>query len=171
MAASSLSVATAALPTSSQSFSSSPIDHFSLNFFPCKPTSIKTPSKLKAVSNCLIPFSFSRSAIYCASTAFDGVDLDQEELVEEEEEEELEVEEPSNGALGSASEAEEENDAPQFADGGRLYVGNLPFSMTSSQLSEIFAEAGRVVSAEVYFSILLPFFFLISELKLNSLLI
>lgn len=156
MAASSLSVAAAALPTSSQSFSSSPIDHFSLNFFPCKPSPIKTPSKLKAVSNCLIPSSFSRSSIYCASTAFDGVGLDQEELVEEEEKE------PSNGALGSASEAEEENGAPQFADGGRLYVGNLPFSMTSAQLSEIFAEAGRVVSAEVYFSILLPFF---SELQ------
>lgn len=32
---------------------------------------------------------------------------------------------------------------------GRLYVGNLPYSMTSSQLSEIFQEAGRVVNVEV----------------------
>lgn len=61
----------------------------------------------------------------------------------------MEEDEPSNGAPGSVSEAEEENGAPQIADAGRLYVGNLPFSMTSAQLSEIFAEAGCVVSAEV----------------------
>lgn len=32
---------------------------------------------------------------------------------------------------------------------GRLYVGNLPYSMTSSQLAEVFGEAGRVVNVEV----------------------
>ncbi|CAN6465145.1 unnamed protein product [Victoria cruziana] len=34
-------------------------------------------------------------------------------------------------------------------DGGRLYVGNLPYSITSPRLSEIFGEAGKVVAAEV----------------------
>lgn len=152
MAASSLSVAAAALPTSSHSFSSSPTDHFSLNFFPCKPSPIKPSSRIKAASICSIPSSLSRSSIiHCIPTAFDGVDLDGEDSAVEEEE-------PSNGALESASEGDEENGAPQFADGGRLYVGNLPFSMTSAQLSEIFAEAGRVISAEVCFSILFLFF-------------
>ncbi|KAK2418550.1 RNA-binding (RRM/RBD/RNP motifs) family protein [Trifolium repens] len=36
-------------------------------------------------------------------------------------------------------------------DAGRLYVGNLPFTMTSSQLAEIFAEAGTVVSVEIVY--------------------
>lgn len=42
-------------------------------------------------------------------------------------------------------------------EAARLYVGNLPFSMTSSQLSEIFSEAGRVLSVEVYLLLLAPF--------------
>lgn len=33
----------------------------------------------------------------------------------------------------------------------RLFVGNLPFSMTSSQLSEAFAEAGQVRFAEIIY--------------------
>lgn len=32
---------------------------------------------------------------------------------------------------------------------GRLYIGNLPYSMTSAQLAEVLVEAGRVVSVEV----------------------
>jgi len=32
---------------------------------------------------------------------------------------------------------------------GRLYIGNLPYSMTSAQLVEVFEEAGRVLSVEV----------------------
>lgn len=37
-------------------------------------------------------------------------------------------------------------------DGGsRLYVGNLPYSMTASQLSEVFQEAGAVDNVEVHF--------------------
>ncbi|KAH6802799.1 chloroplast RNA-binding protein 33 [Perilla frutescens var. frutescens] len=135
MSASSLSVAAAALPTSSHSLSSIPTDHF----FPCKSNPTKTPSKLKAALNFSLSYSsssFSRSSINCASTAFDGVDLNQEEIVVEEEDDE---------------EEEEEEEPSSFADAGRLYVGNLPFSMTSAQLSEIFAEAGRVVSAEIVY--------------------
>ena len=30
-----------------------------------------------------------------------------------------------------------------------LYVGNLPYSLTSDQLSQLFSEAGEVVSANV----------------------
>ncbi|KAF9680791.1 hypothetical protein SADUNF_Sadunf06G0158200 [Salix dunnii] len=34
---------------------------------------------------------------------------------------------------------------------GKLYVGNLPYSTTSSELAEVFEEAGRVFSAEVIY--------------------
>lgn len=146
MAASSLSVAAAALPTSSHSLSASPVDHFSLNFYPCNPYSIRAPSssKLKAVLNYSLSSSSSplfRSSAHCASAAFDGVELDQEEVEVEDEEE--------NSSNGAPPPSESENGAPQIADAGRLYVGNLPFTLTSAQLSEIFAEAGRVISAEV----------------------
>ena len=33
--------------------------------------------------------------------------------------------------------------------GRRLYVGNLPYSMTPSNLAEVFSEAGNVTSVEV----------------------
>ncbi|EPS68161.1 hypothetical protein M569_06611, partial [Genlisea aurea] len=44
---------------------------------------------------------------------------------------------------------QEEGGIPSEA--GRLYVGNLPFSITSAQLSEIFSEAGGVVSVEIVY--------------------
>jgi RNA recognition motif-containing protein len=33
--------------------------------------------------------------------------------------------------------------------GTKLYVGNLPFAVTSQELSDLFAQAGEVVSANV----------------------
>jgi RNA recognition motif-containing protein len=33
--------------------------------------------------------------------------------------------------------------------GTKLYVGNLPFGVTSQELSDLFAQAGEVVSANV----------------------
>ncbi|CAJ2632227.1 unnamed protein product [Trifolium pratense] len=46
---------------------------------------------------------------------------------------------------------EEEQKVSTSDDAGRLYVGNLPFTITSSQLNEIFAEAGTVVSVEIVY--------------------
>ncbi|CAL1370685.1 unnamed protein product [Linum trigynum] len=43
-----------------------------------------------------------------------------------------------NGGFGSSDE-------------GRLYVGNLPYTTTSAELNEIFAEAGRIASVEVIY--------------------
>ncbi|OAY63731.1 RNA-binding protein CP33, chloroplastic [Ananas comosus] len=40
---------------------------------------------------------------------------------------------------------------PATHESGRLYVGNLPFSMTSAQLAEIFGEAGTVDTVEVIY--------------------
>jgi RNA recognition motif-containing protein len=33
--------------------------------------------------------------------------------------------------------------------GTKLYVGNLPFSVTSQELSDLFSQAGQVVSANI----------------------
>ena len=55
---------------------------------------------------------------------------------QEEEEEEEEEEGEQQKVFGSNEER-------------RLYVGNLPYSMTSAQLAEIFEQAGHVVSVEV----------------------
>ena len=38
---------------------------------------------------------------------------------------------------------------PRGEDPGRLFVGNLPYTFTSEELSEAFAEAGRVDDAQV----------------------
>ncbi|KAF3771898.1 RNA-binding protein [Nymphaea thermarum] len=60
---------------------------------------------------------------------------------------------PLASALTPVTEQVAENAADAATvgmdDGGRLYVGNLPYSLTSPQLSEIFGEAGNVVAAEV----------------------
>ncbi|KAL6559137.1 hypothetical protein OROHE_006506 [Orobanche hederae] len=74
------------------------------------------------------PYKISLSSIFCASTVFDSVDFNEEETV--------------------SGVEEEENDVSRSADDGRLYVGNLPLTMTSAHLSEIFAKAGPVVSVE-----------------------
>lgn len=88
--------------------------------------------------------SLYRSSIFlstCASVS-DGV-----EVVQEDDEEEV--------ALSAEEEEEieekEESVESESVEGGRLYVGNLPFSMTSSQLSEIFAEAGTVANVEIVY--------------------
>jgi len=48
------------------------------------------------------------------------------------------------------TEQEEERKVSDYDnDAGRLYIGNLPFSITNSQLAELFAEAGTVASVEV----------------------
>lgn len=151
MSVSSLTMAAAAVGTSSHSLSSTSTDHLSLHLFPFKANPIKVALKLKTFLN-YPPFSsFSRSSLYCTSTAFDSVELNTEEEEEDnDEEKEEEAEDPQDGIQETLSEVkEEEADVSQPAAAGRLYVGNLPFSMTSAQLSEIFAEAGRVVSVEV----------------------
>lgn len=46
-------------------------------------------------------------------------------------------------------EEEEEEIEPESPEAGRLYIGNLPYSITSAELSQIFGEAGVVNSVEV----------------------
>ncbi|EER98001.1 RNA-binding protein CP33, chloroplastic [Sorghum bicolor] len=61
-----------------------------------------------------------------------------------------------------ASESEEEAEAPRAYspprsrptrgdDPGRLFVGNLPYTYTSEELAQVFAEAGRVDDAQIIY--------------------
>ncbi|GLT94816.1 hypothetical protein SLE2022_125370 [Rubroshorea leprosula] len=119
--------------------------------FQSKPKWSLKPLRLKTQHSNPLPFSLnfsSSSRPSCFSSSFDSVQLAEEEESTEEEEEYPE----SEGFEESEQEEEEEQRAPQSGrDKGRLYVGNLPFSMTSSELTEIFGEAGRVVSAEIVY--------------------
>ncbi|KAJ6841383.1 RNA-binding protein CP33, chloroplastic [Iris pallida] len=88
-----------------------------------KPLLIKSPPKL-----------LSSSLFSSASSSLDAgpVDSDEEVLEEDEEEEEEELRSPPG-------------------DSGRLYVGNLPYTMTPSQLSDIFSQAGTVNTVEIVY--------------------
>ncbi|KAL3642725.1 hypothetical protein CASFOL_013540 [Castilleja foliolosa] len=114
MSASSFSVAAAAIGTGSNCFfSSTSIDyHLSLSIFPFKTKPIKKPSKLKNYLDYSLFSPISCSSIHCASTAFDSVELNEDEVEED----------PESGAEETVSEVEEEdNDVSQSADGGRSY--------------------------------------------------
>lgn len=88
-------------------------------------------------------FSASFDGFQVTEDSQDDPETEQEEEEEEEQEEEA-VEEPKEASSNEA---------------GRLYVGNLPYSMTSSSLAEVFAEAGSVAAAEVCAFIWCFFFF------------
>ncbi|XP_043691106.1 33 kDa ribonucleoprotein, chloroplastic [Telopea speciosissima] len=89
----------------------------------------------------LLPLISHSHAHFCyASAAFDN-EVSEDDVEEEEEEEEDETTEIEEDELQESSAIEER----------RLYVGNLPFAMTSSQLAEIFNEAGGVHSVEIIY--------------------
>ncbi|KAL4591867.1 hypothetical protein LXL04_004841 [Taraxacum kok-saghyz] len=48
-------------------------------------------------------------------------------------------------------EDEDEESEPESPEAGRLYIGNLPYAITSSELSQIFGEAGNVNSVEIVY--------------------
>lgn len=151
MAASSLSVAAISACSSSSSASapSSSIDtisfssiHFPFKF--AKPIKFSN-QKLIFYPNSPAPSVFSHSLIYCTSEANQSIEPPEEE--EEEEEEEVEEEEEAETEEGGSDGAV----VSESVEARRLFVGNLPFSMTSTQLADVFAEAGRVSSVEVWF--------------------
>lgn len=69
---------------------------------------------------------------------------------EQEQEQKQEVDE-SEEAEESGEDEIEDIKGLNSAENCKLYVGNLSYSMTSSQLSEAFAEAGQVRSAEIIY--------------------
>ncbi|KAM0045381.1 putative RNA recognition motif domain, nucleotide-binding alpha-beta plait domain superfamily [Helianthus debilis subsp. tardiflorus] len=48
-------------------------------------------------------------------------------------------------------EEEEEEDEPESPEAGKLYVGNLPYAITSAELAQIFGEAGDVDAVEIVY--------------------
>ncbi|XP_057951247.1 33 kDa ribonucleoprotein, chloroplastic [Malania oleifera] len=154
MAASCLSMAA----TSSSSPSSSllhPCNILSFDHFFCSPVSIsaahfplKPKPKTLKLNNAQIPrfplLSLSnRSTPRSSSAAFHSLEVEEDNKI-------AEVQEPVEPEDEGERE-EEQKKPPQSRDASRLFVGNLPFSMTSSQLAEIFGQAGRVDSVEIVY--------------------
>ncbi|MFS8004647.1 putative RNA recognition motif domain, nucleotide-binding alpha-beta plait domain superfamily [Helianthus anomalus] len=46
---------------------------------------------------------------------------------------------------------EEEESEPESPEAGKLYVGNLPYAITSAELAQIFGEAGDVDAVEIVY--------------------
>ena len=115
--------------------------------FPQRPISHK-PLSLNLKSQSFNLFAPSLHRLHPLSAAFDGFeaaqDSDSTETQQDDPQQEPEPEETTE-----KPQQEEEQKVSESNDSGRLYVGNLPYSMTSSQLSELFGEAGTVVSVEV----------------------
>lgn len=144
MATSSLSIAAAATTTSSN-----PLLFNSRNLpFECSSISIP-PSKHKLFTLKIKPrFSFSPPFICSSSSVnfeYPQTTEPQEEREDEEEDQEFDEYEEDY------DDDEDDRIESHSAEAGRLYVGNLPYAMTSSQLADIFAEAGPVISVEVCF--------------------
>ncbi|KAE9585343.1 hypothetical protein Lal_00018195 [Lupinus albus] len=79
------------------------------------------------------------------ASAFDGVEVTQNIITEGNQEDEPE---PENFEKPQDKEEDKVSDSNNT---GRLYVGNLPYSLTSDQLAELFGEAGTVASVEIVY--------------------
>ncbi|CAL0326702.1 unnamed protein product [Lupinus luteus] len=132
------------------SFTHSPIS-LSTSFSP-RPISQKTLNlTLNSQSFNLYPLSLHSLHPPFAS-AFDGLEVAEDVINEgpQEDEPELELElEPEN--IEKPQQEKEEKKVSDSNDGGRLYVGNLPYSLTSNKLAELFGEAGTVASVEIVY--------------------
>ncbi|CAH2064315.1 unnamed protein product [Thlaspi arvense] len=100
------------------------------------------PKSLKLVANCpnslLLHSNIRRHRFFCA--AEDEIPASPEEDEVEEDEEE-----------GEEKDADEKPTAQANGEEGRLYIGNLPYTITSSELSQLFGEAGNVVDVQIVY--------------------
>ncbi|XP_011042571.1 PREDICTED: 33 kDa ribonucleoprotein, chloroplastic-like [Populus euphratica] len=106
---------------------------------PLKPLKLNSQN-----SNSLLLLSIAPShGTFAAS--FDNFEVETDENITAQDDSQSETDEfdqeivEEEGNVGAIKAREE----------GKLYVGNLPYSMTSSELAEVFEAAGRVFSAEV----------------------
>jgi nucleolin len=133
------------------SFTHSSISLTTTNF-PQRPISHK-PFNLTLKSQSFNLSSLPLQSLHPPFVATDEFQTSQDTIVSQLEE--PEPEQKTEPETSDKPKQDEEQKVTTLDDAGRLYVGNLPFSMTSSQLAEIFAEAGTVVSVEVFFSFIL----------------
>ena len=125
-----------ALPTTHTTTSSSSNNCSLLSFSATSIFESKTPT-LKTVT--LKPISsFLNSRLSSSSSFASYAETDEDDY----EDEEGEQEEEGGGEIGLAK-------SPPAEETGRLYVGNLPYSVTSDQLAEMFSQAGTVETTEV----------------------
>ncbi|KAL1199867.1 RNA-binding protein CP33 [Cardamine amara subsp. amara] len=136
-------VAVPAAATASSAATLNPLSSSHSNFqlfYRLTPKSFKlvanSPNSLFLISN-IRRHRFFCSADIEASSADDEI----ESSLEEEEEEEVEEEDADVKETTQASGGEE----------GRLYVGNLPYTITFSELSQLFGEAGNVVDVQIVY--------------------
>ncbi|KAK4371754.1 hypothetical protein RND71_007138 [Anisodus tanguticus] len=134
MSASSISVAATTSSTSLHLFTQKPKSFSVTNHisFTTNNTHFKINSFKPHFPISPIFSSFNRYSLhFSASAVSDGVD--------------------DEVAFSGEDEEKEGNGGVESIEDGRMYVGNLPFSMTPSQLSEIFAEAGQVANVEIVY--------------------
>lgn len=105
--------------------------------FPHLPTCYLRSSNNNGVTN--ITPCFPRRTLAAAGT-------DDEE---EDDEEYAEYSDGTDDGLETTNSAS--NPATNPPNSGRLYAGNLPFSMTPSQLKDVFSQAGSVENVEVVY--------------------
>ncbi|CAI8602355.1 unnamed protein product [Vicia faba] len=113
------------------SFTHSPISH-TFNFPHTTPTISSKPLRLN-------PQSFNPSSFKLYPLCAPSFSFQQFEYTEEEEEEEAYDPKTEIKTLRK----------PKLSQLNRLFVGSLPFSLSSSQLAQLFGEAGNVVSVEI----------------------
>ncbi|KAH0971788.1 hypothetical protein GBA52_023944 [Prunus armeniaca] len=151
MLASSLSMASTS--TSCSSSLCNKISNFSIPNSPTPipshfPPHIKPPKPLKLKAH--FPTFSRRSSLTQFRrplAALDGFEV-------EEDSESKEQQNPEAEPIEKEEEQEQREEEPKVAsynDAGRLYVGNLPYSLTSTQLAEVFGEAGTVVFSEIIY--------------------
>ncbi|KAL6880200.1 hypothetical protein ACP4OV_011765 [Aristida adscensionis] len=81
----------------------------------------------------------------------EGFAEEDEEYFEEEEDEQAAVEEEEEEVEAPPAYSPPRSRPPRGQEPGRLFVGNLPYTMTSDELSDAFAEAGRVDDVQIIY--------------------
>ncbi|XP_021771263.1 33 kDa ribonucleoprotein, chloroplastic-like [Chenopodium quinoa] len=139
--------------TSSSSVSFIPSEN-SFTYFSPKPKLLHKTLTLKSQNFTLSPLPLLFPLHFChSSSAFNDTE---DSITDESEENPIELEQEQElQQIQEQDELEEiinsENKGVDSVDDCRLFVGNLPYSMTSDQLSEVFAEAGQVRFIEIIY--------------------
>ncbi|XP_021769597.1 33 kDa ribonucleoprotein, chloroplastic-like [Chenopodium quinoa] len=141
--------------TSSSSLSFIPSEN-SFTYFSPKPKPFHKTLTLKSQNFTPSPLPLLFRLHLChSSSAFNDTE---DSITDGSEENSIGVEQEQEQELQQIQERDEleeiidtENKGVDSVDDCRLFVGNLPYSMTSDQLSEVFAEAGQVRFIEIIY--------------------
>ncbi|KNA25037.1 hypothetical protein SOVF_010030 [Spinacia oleracea] len=128
--------------------SESSFAHFSLKPKPFLKTTLTLKSQHFIPTP--LPLLFPLHLCHCASALSDTEEQITDEFEENPDEFEQEPEQEQEGIESEEVEVAK-NKGLDSVDDSRIFVGNLPYTMTSDQLSEVFAEAGQVKSIEIIY--------------------